>query len=226
MDLVERLESYEVTAVPPRSHLRLVWTAPGDDDRAAPSIDGDVETGRVLPLLASYRDHVRPGGGGELSDPHDTPVVIEIGPVASEAALAWLENTRHVLAAVRDHRASLPFVVPPEVISAFGAYLDDWERTARASPVFLWRGDAPAERVRLLVQYWFNIDSLDRATVDRLGITWSPAEARPFLEALMAGIMSGLAADESTAGFAGNLQRSWRAAIDPYAECPERITPD
>ena len=64
MGIADRLEGYEVTAVPEGSRsLQLVWSAPPADDVATgetgdESVDGGAA---ILPILAAYRITRVPG---------------------------------------------------------------------------------------------------------------------------------------------------------------------
>jgi hypothetical protein len=144
--------------------------------------------------------------------------VVELGPVPSTAAIAWIESARDALRSVREHRSALPFAVPPEVVATFIAYLDDWERAARRSPVFTWAGVEDVERARMLVQYWFNIDSLDDVTSRRIGIRKPRPEARPFLVTLVKGVVRALEQEATCQAFVHNLIRGWPTAAACVAD--------
>lgn len=113
---------------------------------------------------------------------------IVIGPVSSAAARAWTEHTLDNLSIVRRSRHVLPFRFPVEIADVFAALLLDWHRVADRGPVFVWEADMEEAQVRMLVQYWANLDSLTDHHLDLMGITWSPPEAKDFFDALATGV--------------------------------------
>jgi len=119
----------------------------------------------------------------------DTVVMrVHIGPTDSAAARAWTEHLLHNLARVRAGRQVLPFSFPADVADAFEALLTEWHAVACRDDVFEWTADMDEAQVRHLVQYWANLDSLTSDHLDRLGVTWSADEARPFFIAIVAGV--------------------------------------
>lgn len=133
-------------------------------------------------------------------------VRVKIGPVPAAATIAWTENTRRVVAAVRANPEKVPFAVPVTVLEDFDSYLDEWQREARDHDPFVWEGESDTARVKSLVQYWVNIDALSDDDMARLGVEWSPPEAEPFFEALVEAVIAGLAGESETAAYARNVK--------------------
>lgn len=115
---------------------------------------------------------------------------IDIGPVAADAARAWTSHLLHNLEVVHARRQELPFRFPTEVATAFRQLLSEWLRVAEeaGNAAFRWSAEMDPDRVRWLLRYWANLDSLTTEQVERLGVQWSPPEARPFFAALVTAV--------------------------------------
>jgi hypothetical protein len=113
------------------------------------------------------------------------------------AARAWTSHLLGNLEVVHARRAQLPFRFPTEVAVAFRELLTEWnERAVAAGEGPLeWSADMDADRVRWLLRYWANLDSLTPDLVERLGVDWSPPIARPFFAALVEAVADGFAAE-------------------------------
>jgi hypothetical protein len=146
-------------------------------------------------------------------------MIVEIGPVASSAALVWLANTRSILRAIEAKPWAVPFALPPEVREAFHRYLDQWEEAARAGDEFRWRAEAPLEEVRWLVDYWVSIDSMTADQLAALGVWWSPPEGAPFFQALTTAVVEAMVAEEQSP-FTDRLLDRWPPAA-PGGGTPE-----
>ena len=123
---------------------------------------------------------------------------IEIGPVDVGAARCWLAHVLRNLAVVRRNRQLLPFRLPDEVADDLDLLLSSLLEHAEGTDgdEFRWGGLLAADRVRLLVHYWANLDSLSDDQVRALGVDWSPPAGRPFFVALTEAIAVALAADD------------------------------
>lgn len=130
---------------------------------------------------------------------------LHIGPVCSEAALAWTSHHLGSLATLRDRLDRLPFSLPPEVLGAFDHLLADWHRHATGAPVFEWEREMDLLQLRTLVQYWANLDYLSDDQVQALGLSWAPPEGAPFFDALAEAVLRALADDEKAGDFAASL---------------------
>lgn len=120
-------------------------------------------------------------------------VLLQVGPVDAVAARAWTGHMLRNLDVVRAVPDRLPFRLPPDVTAEFVRLLDRWHHDAHGTDVFEAREELDVERLRSLVRYWANLDSLTDEQIADLGVTWSPEHARPFFEALAAGVAEALA---------------------------------
>lgn len=119
---------------------------------------------------------------------------VDIGPVDAGAAQTWTSHLLANLAVVRARAGTLPFRLPDEVADEFERLLLEWHALAVRTTTFHWTSDLPPDHVRALVRYWANLDSLSDDVVRALGVDWAPPSARPFFEALAAGVADALAA--------------------------------
>ena len=132
---------------------------------------------------------------------------VEVGPFPSASAKAWLKYARGVLHEVK---AGGTGTVPADVVTAFEAYLDQWDRAAAAGPSFRWSGDADPEVVEYLLHAWFNLASILARRAQERGVRTSPPEGEVFYNGLVAALLDALA-DEGRAGsaFAEQLRTDW-----------------
>ena len=115
-------------------------------------------------------------------------MLVTVGPVSGDAARRWTTHILKNLAVVRAHAGELPFRFPDDVADAFQALLVEWRDHAADVDEFLWEAEVEGTVARVLVQYWANLDSLTDEHLERMGIDWSPPDARPFFIALAEGV--------------------------------------
>lgn len=73
---------------------------------------------------------------------------VDIGPVSSGSARAWVDYATEMLALLR----SLPGEpLPTHALDGFASLLDEWRPIAAHDEPFRWSSDEPPERVRYLV---------------------------------------------------------------------------
>ena len=135
---------------------------------------------------------------------------VRVGPTSSLAARTWVDNTRCIVRAIREHPDVLESPVPPDVLDLFDRFLDAWGDVTAGTDRFLWRGQAAPEEVRRIVEYWAVIDGMSDSQLAALGCSWSPPQGQPFFHALTEGVLQALAAREETRQLAANLERQWR----------------
>ena len=138
------------------------------------------------------------------ADP-DAEVEISVGPLPSEAARLWVANTQILLAAIEARPEVLQRPVPEPIRAVFHRFLDAWEAVAQGTDSFVWVGRARAGELHQVVEEWAHLDSMDDSTLEALGCSWSPPEARPFFEALTAGVVAALAKHAETRRLAERL---------------------
>jgi hypothetical protein len=125
--------------------------------------------------------------------PENEQVILVVGPVDGRAARAWTGHMLRNLDVIRAAPERLPFRLPADVTTEFVRLLERWYLAADGRDVFEAREEIEDERLRSLVRYWANLDSLTDQQVADLGVTWSPEHARPFFDALAAGVAEALA---------------------------------
>lgn len=132
-------------------------------------------------------------------------VLITIGPADADTVRRWTDHLLGSLEVLRARRGLLPFRLPDEAIDGFTVLLGQWRAHAEGIDEFLWTGDLDPEHVRMLVQYWANLDSMDEELLARLGLTWSPEGTRPFFEAVALGVAVALEEGGDASPFARHL---------------------
>lgn len=138
-------------------------------------------------------------------------MLITIGPAEADIVRRWTDHLLASLEVLRARRDLLPFRLPDEAIDGFVVLLSEWRAHAEGIEVFTWSADLDPEHVRMLVQYWANLDSIDEELLDRLGLTWSPEGTRPFFEAVALGIAGAFEGDGDESPFARHLVERGRA---------------
>jgi hypothetical protein len=148
---------------------------------------------------------------------------IEVGPCPSASVLAWTAQARAVLELIRTGAIDLPFKMTPDVLVAYEASLDEWDRTAEATDPFSWIGDLDAATVRHLVQYWVNLVQYLIENTDGRTIPLMPAEGFAFRDVLIPAITTALAAepDESNHRFGERTSGQWPGLQFPGYPGPE-----
>lgn len=121
---------------------------------------------------------------------------VEVGPVPSDSAVMWLAFARTILAQVITDPTAYGVDISPGELSAFEAYLDEWELIANQDVEFHWVADVDADKVRALAATWLKLaDGMGRAAEAR-GYELQPREGKPFTEALALAVMTALADED------------------------------
>lgn len=139
-------------------------------------------------------------------------VEVRVGPVPSEAASLWMVNTAGILDALRRHPEVMPVAVPEDVLDLFGRFLETWGGIAREEAEFFWVARTTPDELQRVVEYWAALDRLTDDDLAALGCTWSPPEARPFFNALTAGVLEALEAHAESRELARTLAEQWPEA--------------
>jgi hypothetical protein len=134
-------------------------------------------------------------------------VLIELGPVDAGAAEVWTSHMLGNLEILRGRVELLPFKLPKEIIEDFHDLLAEWCELAKQTDVLEWSADFDEEWLKLIVRYWANLDSLSDEQVARLGMSWAPAEGRPFFEALARAVATTLGDDTFASLLVENARR-------------------
>ena len=120
-------------------------------------------------------------------------VRFEIGPVKSDLALGWIDNSRGLVAAVRKHQRCVAIEVRDDMLDLCDVPLDIWSSHAHKNDPFVWGQDTDTDQVRYLVRQWIEIGALTNDELAHLGCTWAPEWTRPFGDALVTGALTVLA---------------------------------
>jgi len=188
----------------------VLYTAGSDPGTYQAALDaGAVDVVDKATLDGSIADHLARILIAHWDRP-DSLVDVRIGPLPSAPARQWVRNATQILRALGDHPEVLPEPLPDDVVEAFTGFLETWGALAAETDEFVWVGRAGAAEVRRLVQYWAMADRLSDEVLTSLGCAWSPPAARPFFDALTAGVMEGLRACADTKELAHSLAEQWR----------------
>jgi hypothetical protein len=121
-------------------------------------------------------------------------MLVEIGPVPSESALAYVKFCRNRLAEVAADPGDLAAMLTPELLAELRVGLDSWEQVAQAGPVFVWSQDMDLAQV----EYQFVAFVRIVLVGDLIGRTSESADdhdaelRRPFRVALVNGTLAAL----------------------------------
>lgn len=136
-------------------------------------------------------------------------VQIQIGPVPSDAVVAWVDNSQAILDAVTAPGAPVSVDLDPDDERFFRDLLALWRDLSSQESTFYWTARASAADVDRAVRAWTMLDDLTDEQIAELGCRWSPPEARPFFEALTGGVVSAIARHEETRELAETLRGRW-----------------
>jgi len=134
-------------------------------------------------------------------------VTFHIGPVPSDLATVWIENSRALVQAVRDSRTPLSISAHEDLLDLCDSLLSVWAAHAAKGETFDWSMEADVEQLTSVVQQWLEIGRLSDEDLTVLGRTWAPPSTRPFADALVTGVLEALdAAGEHGAALAARLR--------------------
>lgn len=139
-------------------------------------------------------------------------MLVEVGPVPSESAIAYVAFCRERLAEVVADPGDLAGTLTPDVVALFEGLLDHWEAIARSGPVFDWSEDLPVEAVEYHFVAFVRVvllgDPIGR-TSERAGDAAAQVR-RPFRVALVNGLLVALEREGSgSAALAAELRAQW-----------------
>ncbi|HZQ27907.1 MAG TPA: hypothetical protein VFA94_09420 [Acidimicrobiales bacterium] len=130
---------------------------------------------------------------------------VEVGPLPSAAARAWLTYAKSVLA---ERQRSLPV----QIVASFVGYLEEWTDAAAQGDVFHWEGKAEPEEVEYLLHAWHKLATQVQEEGGRVG---GPDEGRVFYNAVVVSLLNALRTENaSTAELADQLATFW-PGLDP-----------
>lgn len=196
----------ELRRVVPRAAV-VLYTAEADAGvRQAALAAGALD---VLTKDATVGDLAGILAGALVRGAEEQALSVQIGPIDSAAALAWIENTARIVEAVRAQPGLTDVPVPEAVFETFRRYLGLWHEVALADAEFVWAASAAPEEVTGLLDAWAAIDRIDDAALADLGLAWSSGEGRRFFELLTSSILRALEQHEATLSLADRLRPQW-----------------
>jgi hypothetical protein len=137
-------------------------------------------------------------------------VQVQVGPLASSGALAWIGYARSVLGRAAAGKGPADVRLDPDVVEAFLAFLDEWEKVARADDRFLWVGEIDPERVEFLAHAFSNVANALSAAAAHRGSPAGPEEGEAFYRAVVTGFLDALGLEGGSVGaYARELRASW-----------------
>jgi CheY-like chemotaxis protein len=198
----------EITKVAPGAAV-IVYTAESDDHVhqaavAAGAVDVMVKDASVTDIAVRLTATLL----RRWADP-EAEIAVTVGPVPSDAALDWIDNTIRIVDAVEQHPEVTDTPIDPDVFGTFRAYLQTWRHIAETDEVFLWGARAAPAEVNRLIDAWGSIDRIDDDRLRGLGCDWSSAQGREFFHTLTSAVLAALDRHEETALLAARLQEQW-----------------
>jgi hypothetical protein len=139
-------------------------------------------------------------------------MLVELGPVPSSSAIAYVAFCRERLAELQADPDQVAPTLTPELVARFQGLLDLWEEIAESGPVFSWELEVDVEEVE------YDFVAFVRVVLggDQIGRTSESAAdqqaelRRPFRVALVNGILTALEREgPSSAGLAAELRVQW-----------------
>jgi DNA-binding NarL/FixJ family response regulator len=145
------------------------------------------------------------------TSPSEGTMEIQVGPVAADAARAWVTNTREILEAVAARPEVAGVTLPEDVVVFFRSLLEQWADVASRGEEFSWAARARPDDVSRVVSYWSVVDAMTDEQLAELGVHWAPpAGEHPFFRALTAGVLDALRRHEATQRLAQRLGEQWQ----------------
>jgi CheY-like chemotaxis protein len=139
----------------------------------------------------------------------DTYPSVQIGPVPSDSALDWIDNSCRIVAAVRANPELTEAPVDAEVLGTFEDYLATWRDVAQANEEFVWAASATPSEVDRLLSAWATIDRIPEERLEALGLSFTAERGRLFYETITSAVMEALARHEATRELAQRLEPQW-----------------
>lgn len=140
---------------------------------------------------------------------HDRGVLIEIGPVGGDTAVAWLAYGRRVLA----HLANSDRPVRAGVLDRFAGLIDEFAAVAVVGEPFHWTTDVSPEEVEFLMKGLFEIGLLVESEHEAGRFPLRPAEADEFHHQVVQQVLAEVEIEgPAFAQFVEGLRGEWGVA--------------
>lgn len=130
---------------------------------------------------------------------------LELGPLPSTAATAWLEYAISVIGAGDVSN------LPPDVVDHFARFLGEWQAVAEAHDEFFWEADIPADLAEYLTLAFYRLAQRLADQAERTGTAFAPEGAVEFYGMLVRRLLDSLAegGGQSGAEFSEHLLNFW-----------------
>ena len=137
-------------------------------------------------------------------------MLIEIGPVSRESAVAWLD---YATVAVGELRGSETPRVPDRAIDKFEELVTQWRQAAQPDGPFHWSADLPPEKIEFLMNALYSAGlEIERGAAEGR-MTLRPAAADEFHIVMVHQVLDTLALQGgSNAEFVESLRNDWLIA--------------
>jgi hypothetical protein len=140
---------------------------------------------------------------------------VELGPVPSASALAWVAYARGVL------ESSQADDLPANVRNEFKTFLSGVERRAHTCVEMRWSTHTSHEELTFVVHAFHRLAVQLNSSDERRRATRMPQAARPFYRVLVRGVLGALASEcTASASFAEQLASFW-----PGVDAAESLMP-
>jgi two-component system chemotaxis response regulator CheY len=139
----------------------------------------------------------------------DSNPSVQIGPVPSDAALEWIDNSCRIVEAVRANPELTEAPVDVVVLDTFDEYLSAWRDVARENEEFVWAASATPSEVDRLLSAWATIDRIPEERLEEVGLSFTGERGRLFFETITSAVMEALARHEATRELAQRLEPQW-----------------
>jgi DNA-binding NarL/FixJ family response regulator len=197
----------EIRRVAPGTSV-VLYTADGDEGVAQAALGlgavGVMDKSVGIADLAGHLSEALLQAWGAASNPYVT-----VGPVPSDAALEWIDNTAQIVSMVRAHPELTETPVPVDVLDTFEDYMRRWREVAQAESEFVWAATAEPSEVHRLIDAWATIDRIPEERLAEHGLAWSSPRGRVFFHAITEAVMEALARHEATLSLARRLEPQW-----------------
>jgi hypothetical protein len=135
----------------------------------------------------------------------DGRIRLVVGPVPAEVAREWVDNSRVVVAAVRQHRLALSIPVRPPILELIDAVLAVWQDVAAEASVFRWESEVEVEQLLSLAKEWRELAAMTADDLAVLGVAWADERTAPMFDAVVTALADALQALPSTAALGAEL---------------------
>jgi hypothetical protein len=137
-------------------------------------------------------------------------VEIEVGPISSASAQAWIEYATTMLTLLRTLSEQ---EIPSRALDAFASLLDEWRPLAQGDTAFRWVNDETPDRAKYLVNALFVAGTLIEREVTAGRAHFRPAAADEFHVVIVQSVLRALEQESrADAQFVHQMRNVWDVA--------------